>query len=259
YTIRNPDLKPPRYQNWSLGLEQRLPHGLFLRGNFLRKRGHDGFTYVNTLTANNPPPPDLVALYHTTSFDGIFNLVNLRRDVYDSGEITVHQSLGEQYEWMASYTRSRALSNAVVTFSIDQPLSVVNNVGPMPWDAPNRLVSWGYLPTPRKNWALAYLLDARTGFPYSVQNEDGGIVGAVNAHRYPNYFSLNLHLERRFRLRGYRLALRGGFNNITNHQNPTVVNNTIGSPIFLHYFGSEGRHFVFRIRWLGKEETGQSK
>jgi hypothetical protein len=60
-------------------------------------------------------------------------------------------------------------------------------------------------------------------------------------------------VEYRFRFRGRRLALRGGFNNITGHQNPTQVNSTIGSPQFLTYYGSEGRHFEARLRFLGKE------
>jgi hypothetical protein len=49
------------------------------------------------------------------------------------------------------------------------------------------------------------------------------------------------------------MALRGGFNNITNHKNYTIVNNILGGPGFLTYYGSDGRHFVVRIRWLGKE------
>jgi hypothetical protein len=47
--------------------------------------------------------------------------------------------------------------------------------------------------------------------------------------------------------------VRAGFNNVTNHQNPTTVNNVIDSPHYLTYYGSEGRHLVFRLRWLGKE------
>ena len=36
-----------------------------------------------------------------------------------------------------------------------------------------------------------------------------------DAQRFPDYFSLNLQLEKRFHLFGYYLALRGGFDNIT--------------------------------------------
>jgi hypothetical protein len=154
---------------------------------------------------------------------------------------------------MASFTRSRAHSNSVLPLSVEQTSTISNNVGPVPWDAPNRAMGWFYLPTPLEKWAVAGLVEMRDGFPFSVQNEEGGIVGAVNSLRFPMYFSLNLHLEYKFRFHGRRLALRGGFNNITSHKNYTTVINTISSPSFLTYYGSDGRHFVIRFRWLGKE------
>jgi hypothetical protein len=244
FTIANPELDVPRYRNWTLQLDQQFPRKIQLGINLLRKRGDRGFAFANMFTAGQFPPP---------GYASINNLTNLRRDKYDSAEVSLHQSLGSQYEWMASYTRSRAQSNSVLDLSVDQPASVTNNVGPMPWDAPHRLVSWFYLPTPWKRWALAGLVEARSGFPYSLQKDDGAILGAVNSQRFPPYFNFNFHLEYKFRFRNKMMALRGGFNNITNHKNYTIVNNILGGPGFLTYYGSDGRHFVVRIRWLGKE------
>lgn len=235
FTINNPHLKAPRSQNWSASLDQRLPRRIDATINYLRRRGENGFTYLNTLAS-----------------PGIFSLTNDRMDRYDAVQLIVHQTLAEQYEWMASYTRSNAASNAVLDLSIDQPLKVINNFGPMPWDAPNRFLGWAYLPLPRKNYAIAVLADARTGFPFSVQDQTGAVVGAVDSHRYPFNFDLNIHVERRFTLRGYRLGLRVGFNNITNSRNPTAVTNVIGSPQYLQFFGNEGRHLQFRIRFFGR-------
>jgi hypothetical protein len=64
-------------------------------------------------------------------------------------------------------------------------------------------------------------------------------------------FDLNIALERLFTLRGYRFALRGGMNNVTNQRNPTAVNNVVGAPQFMQFYGLEGRHFVVRIRFFG--------
>ena len=72
---------------------------------------------------------------------------------------------------MANYTRSRALSNAVIDVSVDQRLQVINNFGRLSWDAPDRVLSWGYLPAWSRNWAFSYLLDLRTGFPFSIVRE----------------------------------------------------------------------------------------
>jgi len=99
---------------------------------------------------------------------------------------------------------------------------------------------------------MAYLFEDRSGFPFSAINQIGQIVGPPDSLRFPNYLSLNLHVEWTVHLLGYRFAIRGGFNNITGHNNWTVVNNTVGSPQFLSFYGSDGRHFVTRIRWLGK-------
>jgi hypothetical protein len=129
---------------------------------------------------------------------------------------------------------------------------ISRNVGRMPWDAPNRWISWGYLPLFRRNWALAYLLEARNGYPFSIQDDEGRLVGQINERRFPFFFELNLHVERRFFLKGHRWALRAGFNNITNHRNYDTVNNNTGSPNFLRFYGGQSRSLNFRIRWLGR-------
>lgn len=231
----------PRYRNLSAGIEHRLGPRLRFSASALRRRGSRGLTYAAATGASG--------------LESIYELTNLRRDIYDSASFTLHQTFGADYGWMVNYIRSRALSNAVLDLSIDQPLQVVNNnFGRLSLDAPHRLLSWGYLPTWRKNWAWAYLLDARSGFPFSVVRDNGEVVGPVNSRRFPVNFALNLHAERKFRLGRYRFAIRAGLNNVTNAWNASGVNNVIDSPSFLRYNGREGRHGVFRLRWLKQGE-----
>jgi hypothetical protein len=71
--------------------------------------------------------------------------------------------------------------------------------------------------------------------------------------RLPDYFSLNLHLERRLVFLKNRWELRAGFNNITNHNNPTSVNADVNASNFLRYYDSQHRTAQIRIRWLGRE------
>jgi len=254
YTLPNEHLKAPLYQNWSFGLDHQFPWRIRASFSLHRKRGGDGFAYVNTLPAPIPAPPEIASAYHSTNVEQIFTLTSARHDQYDAAQVIVHQDLRGRYEWMASYTRSRTHSNEVLDPSLEQTLLIgPDNAGPMPWDAPNRFLSWGYLPTLWKNWSLAYLLEERTGFPFSTQHDTGQLIGAPDTFRFPDYFNLNLHLEWRLHLGKYRFALRGGVNNLTGHQNPTVVNNIVESPNYLMFYGSEGRHFVARLRWLGKE------
>jgi hypothetical protein len=241
-----------RYQSWSLGLEQLLPGRVLAGVNLLRRRGTQGLAYVNALNPGAPLPSALASGYPVSQFDGIYRLENARWDWYDSVQVQVHQPFGDGYEWIASYTRSRARSTTVVDVTVDQPQVIADNAGLLPWDAPNRFLSWGYLPTFWKNWAMAYLVEARSGFPFSVVDEAGLMHGPPNANRFPDYFNLNFHVEWTTHALGYRFALRGGFNNITGHGNYTTVNNTLGTPQFLSFYGSDGRHLVLRIRWLGR-------
>lgn len=236
FQIPHGEFASPRYSTWSGAVDQRAFSNVILRMQALRRSGHRGLTYVDSA---NPGASAYV-------------LSSSRRDTYDSVEFTVRQNLHKQYEWLASYTRSRALSSAVMELASDVPAIVPNNRGRLHWDAPNRAVSWGYLPTLWKDWAIAYLAEYHDGFPFSVQDNTGRIVEAVNSRRYPNFFELNLHVERTFRFRGQLWAGRAGFNNITNHRNPNAVNNDIDAERFLQYFGGQRRALVFRIRWLGK-------
>ena len=252
FTIPNAGLVLPRASSWTLEVNHQLSAHVYLTAKYLRRRSTDGFAFINTLAPD--APPSLLPLPNADS-GGIYQLTNLRRDDYDSVAISVRQTLSGQYEWMASYTRSRALSNAVLDPNSPQPLQVLPNLVPMPWDAPNRVLGWAYLPLPWKNWAIAALADMRSGFPFSVRDQSGPIIGAVDSYRYPLNFDLNLAIERMFTFHGYRFALRGGIDNATNQANPTAVNNVAGLPQFLQFLGNEGRHFVVRIRFFGRVGT----
>ncbi len=243
------NLRLPRYDKWSGGLEHEFARRISARAEWLRKRGGDGLVYAAEGAAN---PVTVQPVLLSYGYGGTYALTNQRRDAYDEVAFTARQTFGEQYGWMASYVRSRAASNAVLDVSVDQPLQVLNNFGRMPWDAPNRIMGWGYFPLPFKNWSVALLADYRTGFPFAVTDDSGVVVGPVDGHRYPSNFDLNLAVERRFTFAGYRLAIRVGGNNLTDHRNPTAVNSVIGAPQYLQFFGDEGRHFVLRIRIFGR-------
>ncbi|MBI3682836.1 MAG: TonB-dependent receptor [Acidobacteria bacterium] len=253
YRIDNPSLASPRYHNWNLGVEHQLPRLIQARVNFVHRRGSRGFTYLNGLGCECIEPPDMFDGIRNPVFDAIYRLSTERADRYDAVEITLRQPIRQQYEWLFSYTRSKAQSNAVIDQSIDEPLLIDDNAGALPWDTPNRWLSWGYLPTRWKSLAVAYLMEWRSGFPFSIQDGNGQVAGTLNSHRFAAFFELNLHVERKVAFRGQWWGVRFGFNNITNHRNANVVNNVIGSPNFLYVYGGQGRSFNVRLRWLGKQ------
>jgi hypothetical protein len=247
-----PHLKSPHADVWNLGVERALPKLIDAKVQWLRRVSTNGFDYLNSLPASEQLPAILAGSPSPNPLTADYVLTNQRRDQYDSVEIALHQPLKGRFEWMVSYTRSRALSNAVMERTIDQPLGVASDAGPLPWDAPNRLLSWGYVPTWLRSWAVAYLLDWHSGLPFSVQDQYGQLAGTVDDHRFPTYFELDLYIERQLSILGYRLAVRGGLNNITGHFNSNVVDNVVGGPTFLREYGGLGRTANFRVRFLGR-------
>jgi hypothetical protein len=249
FAIANSGLVLPRASNWTLDADHQLFTHVYLTAKYLRRRGTDGFAFINTLAPD--APPSLLPLPGADAA-GVYQLTNLRRDDYDSIALSVRQTFSGQFEWMAAYTHARAVSNGVLDPNTAQPLQVLPDLVPMPWDVPNRILGWAYLPLPWKNWAISALADMRSGFPFSVRDETGVIVGAVDSYHYPINFDLNIAIERMITLRGYRFALRGGMDNVTNQENPTAVNNVTGAANYLKFLGDEGRHFVVRVRFFGR-------
>jgi hypothetical protein len=246
-------LKSPHADVWNLGLERALPKLIEAKVQLLRRVSSNGFDYLNSLPVSEQLPAILAGAPNPGPLTAAYVLTNQRQDQYDSVEIAVRQPLKGRFEWMASYTRSRALSNAVMERTIDQPLGITADTGPLPWDAPNRFLSWGYVPVWRKNWAIAYLVDWHSGFPFSIQDQYGQLAGNVDDHRFPTFFELNLYVERQITFRGYRVALRAGLNNLTGHFNSIVVDNVLGGPTFLREYGGQGRTANFRLRFLGRQ------
>jgi hypothetical protein len=241
FTLNDRRLKAPRFFGWSMEFERKLPAEIYFRGEWIGRRGVNGYAF--DLQGGAQPS-------HMT----ILALSNTRKDRYDAFSLTARRAFKENYLFFASYTRSSARTNAVLDFSLDTPLFSPQQGGPFDWDAPNRLISWGWAPLPLvKKVDLAYSVEWRSGYPFSVIDQDRRLVEEPNSNRFPAYFSLNVHVERRFRLLSLNLALRAGFNNITDRQNATAVDNNINSAKFLNFSGVQRRQFTARIRFLGRK------
>ena len=241
FTANTDKLSAPRFVNWSFALEQKLPAAIYMKAEFLERRGSHGFVYD---TSND-----------TSSGDYI--LQNTRSDHYDALQISLRRTFHENYNIMGAYTRSRAHSNQVLDFSVDNSIESPQLPGPYPWDTPNRFLSWGYLPFFKlpliHKTEIAYSMEARTGFPFYIVNDQQQLAEMPGSRRYPEYFSLNVQFEKRFHLFGYYWALRGGCGNITGHRNPMFVNNNIDSPQFMTFGGFDHRTFTSRIRLIGRK------
>jgi len=258
FLVEEQFLRVPRYRTASVSLERPLPGGLLGKVTYLRRSGNRGLTFFSELVDLQGPEASRVRQVEN------YYLRNWRRDRYDALELTVRRSFRGAFQWHGSYVRSHARSNAVIDFSLENPVFAEQSGGPFPWDTPHRFVTWGWAPLPERRLApflrfltrdtnASYLIEYHTGFPFSAVNEEGFLAGRPNERRLPGYFNVNLHFERRFRFWHYLLAWRVGLNNLTNHGNPNVVNNNIDSPDFLAFGRGQPRAVQVRLRFLGKK------
>jgi hypothetical protein len=101
---------------------------------------------------------------------------------------------------------------------------------------------------------MVYSAEARTGLPFNATTDQGEIAPGYppGTFRLPTYYSVNLQFEKRFHLFGRYWALRGGFDNVTNHANAALANGIIDpTHPFPTYIDGNGRAFTGRIRYLG--------
>lgn len=242
FTIDPDQLRWSFVTNSSVAFDQKLPGATYLHFEVVDRRARNIWAFVNPGASTLPDGP----------FAGNFVLTNYRRDHYDSAGITLRHAFKQNHVVFFSYTRSRALTNADFSYNLDNVLFSPQAGGPLAWDAPNRFLSWGFVPLTRKIDA-AYTLDFRSGFPFTVQNDSQEVVGAPNSLRFPPYFSVDLSLERRFTIFGFQWAIRAGVNNIFDRGNYSFVYSNIDSPQFGTFTGSQGRSFIARIRLLGRK------
>ena len=240
FHVNERNLKDPRFLNWSAGIERKLPGGIYSDVEFTEKRGHNGLTFINRCAGP------------LNCFSGYFVSSSERRDHYDSVKVTLRSSFKGGHVILASYAHSVASSNAVLDFSLENPLFSQQAGGRLPWDSPNRFITWGLVPL-KHGFDLAYSLDWRDGYPFNLVNQDQQLVGAPSSRRFPRYFCLNAALERRVQILGYQWDLRVGLDDLTNRTNPTAVNNVIDSTQFLTFGGFQRRALVGQVKLLGRK------
>ena len=237
FLLPSSGLRQPRFNTSSVEWEQKLGSNTFTGITLLRRVEGYGFAYEDI----QPGPQGL---------GGVFLLQNHRRDRYSSGEVWARHVFRNKAEIYGDYIRSSARSNEALDYSLITPYFVPQAPGPLLWDAPNRLISWGRSPVPLWGLFLTYRLEYRSGFPFDDVNEQQQLKYAPGQFRFPNYFELDVGLEKRFRFHGQTWAFRASAINASNHDNPNVVN-TLVSPFA--FAGGQGRAFTGRLRLVGRK------
>ena len=237
-------LRTPRSVNWNLQLDREWIKNLFVRVGYQQRQGRREFV-LNPIEQNG---------------ESILGLNNSGSSRYRELEVTARYRFREHDELIASYVRSSAIGdlNDFNSYfgNFENPIIRVNERSRLPFDAPNRFLFRGEFHT-KYDLTWAPILDVRTGFPFSLIDEDRNFVGPRNrAGRFPTFVSLDMQVTKTISLPGpfskYRAHLGLKVFNLTNHFNPRDFQNNLASDSFGNLSNGVGRAFGTRISFSKK-------
>lgn len=231
-------LHQPRFTISSAGWQQKLGRNTLLELNLLARNGYHGFAYVDQ---------------QPSQAGGIFLLQDHRKDRYRAATFSVRRAFSDTTEIYGAYTRSQATSNEVLNPSLGAIFYAAQQHAPLAWDAPNRVVAWGWTPTHIWGVVISSFVEYRTGYPYSAINLQQQLVGAPNTLRFPAFINVNVGLEKKIAFRGFLWGVRGQAVNVFGRQNPDTVVNNVNAPNFSAFSGGQGRAFTLRVRFVGRK------
>jgi Carboxypeptidase regulatory-like domain len=225
----------PRSINWTMQIEQPMGRYLTLRTGFMQSLS-DGLVILN------PVLPD------ATTGLGALLLSGTGGGRYRQFETTARMRLSDKRQLFFSYVRSKGrgdlndFGSYLGTFPV--PIVRANQFGDSPADLPNRFLAWGLVNLPR-GFRIAPVIEYRTGFPYSILDQNQQYVGVPNTSRFPRFLSVDARLSKDFQVNPkYAVRLSVSSFNLTNHFNPEAVHFNTGDPAFGYFFGHRGRRFT---------------
>jgi len=238
-------LRTPRSVNWNVQVDREWIKNLFVRVGYQQRQGRREFV-LNPMEKQNE--------------QSILALDNSGSSRYSELEVTAKYNFLEHDELIASYVHSSAIGdlNDFNSYfgNFENPIIRANERSRLPFDTPNRFLFRGELHT-KYGLTWSPVLDVRTGFPFSLIDEDRNFVGPRNrAGRFPTFVSLDLQVLKTISLPGpfnkYRAHLGLKVFNLTNHFNPRDFQNNLASDSFGVYSNGVGRKFGTRISFSKK-------
>lgn len=244
--------RTPRSVNWNLALDREWFKNLVVRVGYQQRQATREFV-LNPMSV-----PGAVATGFSSVEQSILALDNSGSSRYRELEITTKYKFRERDEFVASYVHSSAkgdLNDFNSYYSnFENPIIQPNERTRLPWDAPNRLLFYGQFHV-KYGVTFAPVFDMRTGFPYSIIDEQRRFVGPRNlAGRYPKFASLDLQILRSVTLPGrfkkYKAELGLKVFNLTNNFNPRDFQNNLASDNFGGFYNGVGRKYGTRITFV---------
>ena len=232
------DLENPYSLAWNFQLDHQLHDRLLMRFGYEERHTRRDFVLQPTVNA--------------------LLLENNGRSRYREFQAMARFRFQEGRNVFLSYVRSQARGNLndfnTYFGNLKNVVIRPDEYGKQPFDVPNRLLFWGDFGLPYDVVATP-VVDFRSGFPFSIINQDQNFVGPRNeGGRFPRLLSLDLLVMKSLTIpfRGKKYKGRAGFTifNITNHWNPRDVQNNIDSVQFGTFFNSPDRSVRLKFEFV---------
>ena len=230
----------PRNLTWNIEVERQLRRNVSLRVGYTDSHTTHLFT-VNPFTAA-PGAQSYLALTDTGS--------SHYRELESTVHFTFHRNDEVNVSYIWSRTRGDLNNLSAVLIPFAQPVIRPNVYGILPYDVPNRVVTWGIVSLPR-GFKFSPIADIHTGYPYSNIDTLQNYVGTPNGQRFNSFFTLDVKLYREFRIpflgsehgkgKAHHVRLGVYSLNITNHGNFNAVYNNVTAPNFGQFAGFQDR------------------
>jgi hypothetical protein len=224
----------PRNFTWNVEGDRELRRNVVLRVGYIDS--HTTYLFVV-----NP----FTGAAGANSFLGLTNTGSSHyRELESTVRFTVlgHQEVDASYVWSRTRGDLNNLSDVMIPFL--QPVIRPNIYGILPYDIPQRVITWGVFSLP-KNFMFSPILDVHSGYPYSNVDVLQNYVGTPNGEKFATYLSLDVKIYRNFQIpfmgakSGKTHHIRLGFYslNVTNHGNFNAVYNNVAAPNFGQFVG----------------------
>ena len=233
------DLRNPYSLAWNLQIDHQVTERLMFRLGYEERHTHRDF------------------LIQPASQQNELRLQNDGRSLSREFQALARLRFQEGRNIYISYVRSQArgdLNDYNAYFgNLRNPVIRPNEYGRQAFDVPNRLLFWGDFALPHQI-VLTPVIDWRSGFPYSLLNQQQDFVGERNNGRFPHLFTLDVlvmkGLKIPFRGKTYRGRAGITFFNLTNHFNPRDVQNNLASPQFGGFYNSPGLSMRLKFEFV---------
>jgi hypothetical protein len=205
------EVKQPYAAQWNFGVERQLPKGLIASVNYV---GSHGVHLAVNLPTNYPPYnvalDNQLALTNTSLSTqqarpfptiGTFNSLNYEgTSTYQALQASVRRQFGDNFAFIANYTRSKSLDDASGTYSFSLPSGL--NLGEFPqqflginkglseFDRPNDLTFAIQYKTTGNKWVRGFLiapiLSAHSGLPIYIGQTNENVAQNATFQQRPD-------------------------------------------------------------------------